>query len=493
MPCTTILAGRKATYDGSTLIARNDDSGAGGFTPKKFTVVLPDEQPRVYESVLSHVRIPLPDDPMRYICVPNASKKEGLWAACGVNEANVGMTATETIASNERVLGADPLVVYQKAEGEEPERIGGIGEEDIVTLVLPYIRSAREGVQRLGKLLEEYGTWEMNGVAFSDEQEVWWMETIGGHHWIAKRVPDDCYVVMANQQGIDAFDLADALGEGREHLCSRDLKEFMEDAFLDVSNSGRFTARDAFGTRNDADHIYNTPRVWYMLRCFNPGSFRWDGPDAEYGPLSDDLPWCMVPERKITPEDIKYVLSSHFQGTPYDPYAAYGSAEWRGAFRSIGINRTDFMGMVQIRPYMPASCRSLLWLAFASNVFNAMVPLYANITEVPEYLAVTGDEVSTGSFYWASRLIAALADASYGTAIAHIERYQEGVAAKARARLVQCDRRIVSGSTEDVQQLLVDANRSIEKILREETEKILGKVLDTASNHMKNAYARSDH
>ena len=78
MPCTTILAGRKATYDGSTLIARNDDSGAGGFTPKKFTVVLPDEQPRVYESVLSHVRIPLPDDPMRYTCVPNSSKKEGL-------------------------------------------------------------------------------------------------------------------------------------------------------------------------------------------------------------------------------------------------------------------------------------------------------------------------------------------------------------------------------------------------------------------------------
>ena len=30
----------------------------------------------------------------------------------------------------------------------------------------------------------------------------------------------------------------------------------------------------------------------------------------------------MVPEKKITPEDIKYVLSSHYQGTPYDPYAA---------------------------------------------------------------------------------------------------------------------------------------------------------------------------
>ena len=35
MPCTTILVGKKATYDGSTMIARNDDSGSGRFTPKK--------------------------------------------------------------------------------------------------------------------------------------------------------------------------------------------------------------------------------------------------------------------------------------------------------------------------------------------------------------------------------------------------------------------------------------------------------------------------
>ena len=27
MGCTTILVGKKATYDGSTMIARNDDSG----------------------------------------------------------------------------------------------------------------------------------------------------------------------------------------------------------------------------------------------------------------------------------------------------------------------------------------------------------------------------------------------------------------------------------------------------------------------------------
>ena len=86
MACTTILVGKKASYDGSTMIARNDDSGSGHFTPKKFVVVQPQEQPRHYESVISHVKIELPEQPMRYTAVPNAVDGEGIWAASGVNE-----------------------------------------------------------------------------------------------------------------------------------------------------------------------------------------------------------------------------------------------------------------------------------------------------------------------------------------------------------------------------------------------------------------------
>ena len=53
MGCTTILVGKKASYDGSTMIARNDDSGSGHFTPKKFVVISPEEQKRKYQSVLT--------------------------------------------------------------------------------------------------------------------------------------------------------------------------------------------------------------------------------------------------------------------------------------------------------------------------------------------------------------------------------------------------------------------------------------------------------
>ena len=150
--------------------------------------------------------------------MPNADLKEGIWGEAGVNEANVAMSATETLTTNERVLGADPFVELTPAKGKkgedgyEPEVPGGIGEEDFLTLVLPYVKTAREGVTRLGALLEQYGTYEMNGVAFSDVDEIWWLETVGGHHWIAKRVPDEAYVTMPNQLGIDEFDLDDALG-----------------------------------------------------------------------------------------------------------------------------------------------------------------------------------------------------------------------------------------------------------------------------------------
>lgn len=493
MACTTILVGKKASYDGSTMIARNDDSPSGRFTPKKYVVVHPDEQPRQYISVLSHVEIDLPDNPMRYTAVPNALEGDGIWAASGVNEANVAMTATETITSNPRVLGADPLVVYHPAKDGQEEVKGGIGEEDIVCLVLPYIRSAREGVKRLGSLLEQYGTYEMNGIAFQDADEIWWLETIGGHHWIARKVPDDVYVVMPNQLGIDQFNLEDAFSEQKEYMCSADLKDFIEKYHLNLAMDGVLNPRDAFGSHDDSDHVYNTPRAWYMGRCLNPRTWRWDGPAADFTPYSDNIPWCMVPEKKVTVEDVKYVLSSHFQGTSYDPYAGYGESNMRGAYRSIGINRNDFMSLIQINDNRPDDIKAIQWLAFASNAFNVMVPFYADIETTPDYLSNTTGEVSTDNFYWSSRMIAAMADASYKKSVFHIERYQEHVLSKGHEIINRYDDMIQNEADADKHLALKhEANLAVADMLKAATSDTLGKVLYELSNEMKNAYSRSD-
>ena len=498
MACTTILVGKDASYDGSTIIARNEDSANGEFCPKRFIVVKPEDQPRKYKSVLSHVEIDLPDNPLQYTAVPNADLKEGIWGEAGVNEANVAMSATETLTTNERVLGADPFVELTPAkgkedeEGYEPEVAGGIGEEDFLTLVLPYVTTAREGVERLGALLEEYGTYEMNGVAFSDVDEIWWLETVGGHHWIAKRVPDEAYVTMPNQLGIDAFNLDDAFGAQENYLCSADLREFIRDNYLDLSLDGRLNPRDAFGSHDDADHVYNTPRAWFMLRHLNPNTWVWDGPAADYGPRSDDLPWCMVPERKLTPEDVKYVLSSHYQGTPFDPYASYGDKSMKGAYRSIGINRNDFMALIQLRPDVDAENCALEWIAYASNAFNTMVPFYANVDTTPAYLANTTGEVSTDNFYWVSRMIAAMADASYAKSLFHIERYEEAVLSAAHALVNQYDAKLAAAAPAARAALREEANLALAAMIQEKASDTLDKVLFELSNQMKNAYSRSD-
>lgn len=493
MACTTILVGKNASYDGSTMIARNDDSGSGHFTAKKYVVVHPEKQPKVYRSVISHVEIPLPEHPQKITAVPNALAGEGIWAASGVNEKNVGMTATETITSNPRVLGADPLVVYEPAKDGKAEKAGGIGEEDIVYIVLPYITSAREGVKRLGSLLETYGTYEMNGIAFQDRDEIWWLETIGGHHWIAKRVPDDVYVVMPNQLGIDHFDLDDALGAQKNHMCSADMGEFIRDNHLDLSLNGELNPREAFGSHDDSDHVYNTPRAWFMERYLNPNTKKWDGPDADYTPESDDIPWCMEPEKKITVEDVKYVLSSHYQGTIYDPYGGSGDGLQRGRYRSIGINRNDFLSLIQMRPDQPEDVSVIQWIAFASNAFNVMVPFYPGVSTTPEYLSNTGKDVSTDNFYWSSRLVAAMADASYSKSLFHIERYQLAVASKSHALIHQYDKALKDITDQaERQKIREEANQAVADMVKEETASVMDKVLFELSCQMKNAFSRSD-
>jgi dipeptidase len=489
MACTTILVGKHASYDGSTMIARNSDSSAGHFTPKKMIINDLSQMPHTYESVISHVKVELPDHPMKYSSVPNVLPDEGIWAGSGVNEANVGMTATETITSNERVLGADPLVIYATDENGE-ETVGGIGEEDLVTLVLPYIHSAREGVQRLGALLEKYGTYEMNGIGFNDADEIWWLESIGGHHWIAKRVPEDSYVVMPNQLGIDSFDLKDAFGKQKDHMCSADLKEFIQTNHLDLNLDGKFNPRDAFGSHSTADHVYNTPRAWYIERFLNPTSCKWDGDKADYTPESDRIPWSRVPERKITVEDVKFLLSSYYQGTPYDPYGTFGDNSQRGMYRPIGVNRTDFLELVQIRPDRPEAIRSLQWITFGSNAFNAMIPFYGSISHVPAYLSNTDKEPTTDSYYWAVRILGALADAHYKSCISAIESYQLKVGARAWALINSYDQQIMKDPSNTA--LYDEAAEKMAEMLKEETQNALNKVLFTASCHMKNAYSRSD-
>ena len=487
MSCTTVLVGKKASNDNSTMIARTDD---GFFDVKKLVVVEPKKQPRKYKTVISHLTIDLPDDPMRYTACPSVSKKNGVWAATGINEANVGMTATETITSNPRVLAADPLVEYKKASKRgEKDVPGGIGEEDFVVIVLPYVRTAREGVLRLGSLLEKYGTYETNGIAFNDENEVWWLETIGGHHWMARRLPEDTVAIIPNQFAMDGFDLDDAFGKQEANLCSADLREFIAENHLDLNTDGKFNPRYIFGSRTDQDHIYNTPRAWFMGRYLTPTAHKWEGENAEFTPLSDNIPWCLLPEHKVTAEDVHYMLAGHYQGTDYDPYTSQETGK-RGIYRSIGINRTGVTSICQIRSDVPDAVKGVEWICFGSTAFGAMLPVFASVNKMPAYLSNVTEDASTENYYWGIRLIGALADPNYNSTVQLIDRYQEAVAVRGRQIILEYTKKVTESGDASV---LEEANAKLAEMAKEETTKTLNKVLHEASVHMKNGFNRADH
>ena len=336
--------------------------------------------------------------------------------------------------------------ISPKRVGGTREVPGGIGEEDLVTLVLPYIRSAAGRV-----CCAPARCWSSTAPT---SPTAWLSPTpmrCGGWRPSAATTgspggcPTDRVVVMPNQFGLDHFDFADACGEQKENLCSADLQEFVEKYHLALDTGDGFNPRLAFGSHSDADHIYNTPRAWFMARYFLPRTYQWDGENAHFTPESNDIPWSFVPERKVTVEDVRYLLrGSYYQGTPYNPYDK--TAACKGKYRTIGVPNSDVCGILQIRGYLPEAVRGVEWLSMGGSGFTACFPVYANVSAFPKYLSGTTDTVSTDSIYWQSRLIAALTDAQFGSSLLLDERYQNAVMNRGQQLLYEYDEKIRQGA-----------------------------------------------
>lgn len=463
--CTTILVGKDATIDGSTMIARSEDGGST-IIPEAFIAVNLKDQPKHYKAVISGQEIDDEDllpNPLRYTSAPDASGKNGIWAAAGINDATVAMTATETITTNSRIQGIDPLV-------EE----GGLGEEDFVTLTLPYIHSAREGVKRLGYLVEKYGTYEMNGSAFADHDEVWYIETIGGHHWAARRIPDDAYVAAPNRLNIDFFDFNDE----ENFMCSSDLLDIINEYHLNPDYQG-YNLRHIFGSSTIKDAHYNNPRAWYIHRYFDP---EWEGE-----PGDQDQPFITYAKKKISPEDIKFLESSHYQDTKYDVYSTTNTEAEKKLFRPIGINRNFETHILQIRNDVEEGIAGVQWLAFGPNTFNCFVPFYTNVTTTPASFQ-TGPDFDLTKIFWLNKLNAQLGDTNYKVYSALEQAFEEKTMAKLRQIENETDRAVKGLTGRDLQKKLEEANQKMADLTYKQTVALTGEMVKDGHSLMKLKY-----
>ena len=98
------------------------------------------------------------------------------------------------------------------------------------------------------------------------------------------------------------------------------------------------------------------------------------------------------------------------------------------------------------------------------------------------------------NFYWANRIIGALADGARTGCVPHVERYQEALPAATFALVRSCDERVRAEAMagEDVCGELEAANDAIADECRRQTEALLDHVLYEASMGMGNAFCRSD-
>lgn len=396
MACTTILVGDKASTDGSFLVARNEDYSANN--PKHFLV-----HPRVehqkgeFKSHANDFTYPLPETSLRYSAISDFDTNDLSMGEVGFNEAGVGMTATETIYNGQQVLKFDPYV--EKT---------GITEDAIENVILPRIHSAREGVELLGKIIEEKGAGEGFGVAFVDQHEIWYLETGSGHQWMATKVPSDKYFVSANQGRLRTYfpdDTANYLG-------SKTLISFAEKHGLYNPKDGAFDFHKAYSQDVENDVTYNYPRVWTVQHLFNP-SLKTDIKDGTAFPV------FLQPEHKISVADVQAALRNHYQGTSHDPYA---NANPKEPYRPISVFRTQESHVLQVRPDLPKAIGEVEYVAIGMPSLSVYIPYYQGLEHyLPGYDKGT-DNASQDSVSWKYRTLQTLVMQNYNAYAPEVEK-----------------------------------------------------------------------
>ena len=127
------------------------------------------------------------------------------------------------------------------------------------------------------------------------------------------------------------------------------------------------------------------------------------------------------------------------------------------------------------------------------DAFNALVPLYANVETMPEYYADTQARVTSENFYWANRLIGALADVRFHECGRAVEDYQEKIGGMGHKQIHDVDAAVAALPEAEVPSELTRANEAFAERVRVETDALLGKVLYTTSCAMKNSFAMNDN
>ena len=382
--CTTIIIGQEQTADGSMIVARSEDWDA--MEAKNYEIFEgTDNGPREFVAKDSPFRCELPEKALGYSAL-SPYNLHGHWGSAGFNTAGVGMSATESIFSSDEILKHDPLVE------------NGVAENSVFNITLPYVRTAREGVERLGMLIEKYGIAEGFGIGFVDSKEIWYLETACGHRWLACRMPKDQYFVTGNQSRFRTYNPNDK----ENYLASADLIEFAEKHGLYNPAQGAFDFHEAYARDIKLDTTYNYPRVWGLQQFFSP--------EIKNDVTKNTFPVFAKAAHKVTLTELRTAFRFHYDNTEHDPYLNSNPKE---PYRPVSIFRTTQTHLLQVRPELPQAIGCVNYVAMGMADLGVFLPLYQGITSYPEAYTKGNGESSDDSAYWKFRKIMVLGMTNY--------------------------------------------------------------------------------
>ena len=382
--CTTIIIGQEQTADGSMIVARSEDWDA--MEAKNYEIFEDtDNGPREFVAKDSPFRCELPEKALGYSAL-SPYNLHGHWGSAGFNTAGVGMSATESIFSSDEVLKHDPLVE------------NGVAENSVFNITLPYVHTAREGVERLGMLIEKYGIAEGFGIGFVDSKEIWYLETACGHRWLACRMPKDQYFVTGNQSRFRTYDPNDK----ENYLASADLIEFAEKHGFYNPAQGTFDFHEAYARDIKLDTTYNYPRVWGLQQFFSP--------EIKNDVTKNTFPVFAKAAHKVTLTELRTAFRFHYDNTEHDPYLNSNPKE---PYRPVSIFRTTQTHLLQVRPELPQAIGCVNYVAMGMADLGVFLPLYQGITSYPEAYTKGNGESSNDSAYWKFRKIMVLGMTNY--------------------------------------------------------------------------------
>jgi dipeptidase len=390
--CTSILVGRLASEDGSTMTSHSCDSG----TDRTWISMEPGRRhaPGAMDTLwMDAKRTTGPEDTDR---IP--------WGVIPqVAETWKFMNAAYPIM-NEHQLAIGETTTGGKRELKSNE--GMIDAPELYRLILQRARTAREAIRVADELTKEYGYNDWGEcLTFADPHEVWFFEILGpgqgkvGAVWAAVRIPDDHVAVSANSVRILELDLSDP----DRYLASENVFSLAEEmGWWDPEAGEPFRFAYAYADRNS---LYSRRREWRALSVL--------APSLDLHPNSENYPLSVKPDEKISVQDVLAIFRDTYEDTPYDmtrrltvvnqegqavksPVAnPFMNTDLRELLavereRTIASAYATYLQITQSRSWLPDPIGGVVWLGYDNPATTPHLPFYIGISQMPESYLVDG-------------------------------------------------------------------------------------------------------